>query len=289
MQLYRYSYSVQSTTTKNDVETTNRRARAFGHFHTFWEALLCKLRGVIIAYSKRKNRKERVKKTEVEERIIKLDKLVSTGKAKTADLQKLKLLNDQLIEARQEKLKGALIRSRAEWLELGEKPSKYFLNLENRNRINKMINKIKTDDNKIIQTGPDGYTPEFYQKNWPELGHYFLSYVNESKYRGYFTPSFLDGVITCLPKTGKSRNLIKNWRPISLLNTSYKLFSTCITNRLRPLLENIVSSEQKGFLENRSINDCTRLMFDVINGCNEKEIDGLILLVDFEKAFDSIS
>ena len=320
----------------------------------FWEALLCKLRGVIIAYSKRKNRKERVKKTELEEKIIKLDKLISTGKSETSDLQKLKIFNDKLIEARQEKLKGALIRSRAEWLELGEKPSKYFLNLENRNRINKMINEIKTDDNKIIKDqmkildelrnfykklfskhtppnedtsylpapkclnneeketleqpitkkeldsalkalknnkspGPDGYTPEFYKKFWPELGHYFLSYVNESKNRGYFTPSFLDGVITCLPKTGKSRNLIKNWRPISLLNTSYKLISTCITNRLRPLLKNIVSSEQKGFLENRSINDCTRLMFDVINGCKEKEIDGLILLVDFEKAFDSIS
>ena len=69
----------------------------------------------------------------------------------TADLQKLKLLNDQLIESRQEKLKGALIRSRAEWLELGEKPRKYFLNLENRNKLNKMINKIKTDDNKTIK------------------------------------------------------------------------------------------------------------------------------------------
>ena len=50
-----------------------------------------------------------------------------------------------------------------------------------------------------------------------------------------------------------------------------------------------MSPEQNGFLEDRSINDCTRLMHDIINECNSKGVDGLILLVDFKKAFDSIS
>ena len=99
----------------------------------------------------------------------------------------------------------------------------------------------------------------------------------------------MEGTITCLPKSGKARNLIKNWRPISLLNTSYKIISTCITNRLRPLLKTVISPEQKGFLEGRTINECTRIIYDIINESHQQNIEGLILLIDFEKAFDSIS
>ena len=133
--------------------------------------------------------------------------------------------------------------------------------------------------------GPDGYIPEFYKYFWPELGHLFLEFKNFSQVKGCLTNTILEGTITCLPKPGESRNLIKNWRPISLLNTSYKLISTCITNRLRPLLKTLISQEQKGFLEGRSINECTRLMYDIITGCENFNVDGLILLVDFEKAF----
>ena len=67
------------------------------------------------------------------------------------------------------------------------------------------------------------------------------------------------------------------------------MISLCITNRLRPLLNTIISPEQKGFIEGRSIADCTRLMSDIIYECECKNIDGLILFVDFEMAFDSLS
>ena len=97
------------------------------------------------------------------------------------------------------------------------------------------------------------------------------------------------GLITCLPKPGKARNLVKNWRPISLLNTTYKIISSVLTTRLRTVLNRIISPEQKGFLEGRSISDCTRLMYDIIFSCEQINIDGLILLIDFEKAFDSLS
>ena len=137
--------------------------------------------------------------------------------------------------------------------------------------------------------GPDSFSPEFYKKFWPQLEYYFLNYANRCHNKGYFPKTFLEGTITCLAKTGKARNLIKNWRLISLLNTSYKIISTFITNRLRPLLKNIISPEQKGFLEGRTINECTRLIYDIITESNLKNLDGLILLIDFEKAFNSIS
>ena len=137
--------------------------------------------------------------------------------------------------------------------------------------------------------GMDGYSPEFFKKFWDQLGWFFLESINESFANGHLTESQTQGMITCIPKSGKARNLLQNWRPISLLNTSYKLISLCITNRLRKVLNRIISPEQKGFLEGRTISDCTRIMFDIIHSCQTKNIDGLILLVDFQKAFDSLS
>ena len=100
------------------------------------------LRGAIISYSIHKNKKRKNTKRELENKVKQLDLHISTGRATIEDLQKLKLLNEKLLDSRQEDLKGAFIRSRAEWHELGEKPSKYFLNLENKNKINKTINEI---------------------------------------------------------------------------------------------------------------------------------------------------
>ena len=135
----------------------------------------------------------------------------------------------------------------------------------------------------------DGYSAELFKTFWPQLGHYFSNCVHECYENNSLSRSQTQGLITCLPKTGKARDLLKNWRPILLLNTTYKLISLCITNRLRPLLPNIISEEQKGFLTGRSISDCTRIMYDIIFEYENRGIDGLILLVDFEKAFDSLS
>ena len=93
----------------------------------------------------------------------------------------------------------------------------------------------------------DGFSAKFFKRFWPELGYFFMDCVNACFSRGALTQSQSRGLITCLPKTGKARNLLKNWRPISLLNTTYKIISLCITNRLPPILNRIISREQKGF------------------------------------------
>lgn len=56
----------------------------------------------------------------------------------------------ELEKVRKEKLQGHIIRSRAKWVEEGEKPSKYFCSLESRNFLNKTIKKVETHNNNII-------------------------------------------------------------------------------------------------------------------------------------------
>lgn len=97
------------------------------------------------------------------------------------------------------------------------------------------------------------------------------------------------GIITCIPKEGKPKQYLKNWRPISLLNVVYKLASGCIAERLKKVLDKLISSDQTGFLKGRFIGENIRLVYDLMNYTEQNQIPGLLMLIDFEKAFDSIS
>ena len=81
---------------------------------------------------------------------------------------------------------------------------------------------------------------------------------------------------------------LKNWRPITLLNVDVKIASAALANRIKPLLRNIISETQQGFMKGRYIGECTRLIFDLIEKAEEEDIPGLLLLLDFEKAFDTL-
>ena len=97
------------------------------------------------------------------------------------------------------------------------------------------------------------------------------------------------GVITCLPKPNKSRHYLKNWRPISLLNVVYKLASSVISNRLKTILDKLINQDQKGFIAGRFIGENVRLIYDVLFETKNQDIPGMILSIDFEKAFDTVS
>lgn len=73
------------------------------------------------------------------------------------------------------------------------------------------------------------------------------------------------GIITCIPKEGKPKQYLKNWRPISLLNVVYKLASGCIAERLKKVLDKLISSDQTGFLKGRFIGENIRLVYDLMN------------------------
>ena len=54
-----------------------------------------------------------------------------------------------------------------------------------------------------------------------------------------------EGVIVCLPKGEKPREFLKNWRPITLLNVIYKIGSSCIANRIKQVLPQLISEDSK--------------------------------------------
>ena len=124
---------------------------------------------------------------------------------------------------------------------------------------------------------------------WAQIKFFIRNAINASYEKGQMSVSLRKSIITCILKGDKDRKLIKNWRPISLLCTVYKLASSAIAARLKLLLDEIISPNQTGFLSGRYMAKSTRLIYDLMHYTEIKQIPGLLMLIDFEKAFDSVS
>lgn len=137
--------------------------------------------------------------------------------------------------------------------------------------------------------GSDGYTAEFFKFFWVDLKKIILNSIPCIFSKKELPISQRLGIISCLPKGDKPRQYLKNWRSITLLNVIYKLISGCLSYRVRSTLDILISDTQSGFIKGRFIGENTRFIYDLMHFTEYKKIPGLLVLIDFEKAFDSIS
>ena len=115
--------------------------------------------------------------------------------------------------------------------------------------------------------GIDGYPADFFKVFWAKIKYFVLRSINQGFENGKFSTSMRQCIINCLPKGNKPRHFLKNWRPISLLNVTYKLASSALAHRMKHVLHNIISTTQAGFLPGRFNGECTRLIYDLLNHC----------------------
>ena len=137
--------------------------------------------------------------------------------------------------------------------------------------------------------GSDGFSAEFFKFFWKKICTSVVRSLNYGFQEGKLSVTQREGIITCIPKEGKPKQFLKNWRPITLLNTVYKIASGVISTRIKSVLNKLISKDQTGFLKGRYIGENTRLIYDIMDFTEENDIPGLLLFIDFEKAFDSVS
>ena len=318
----------------------------------FFETLLLIIRGETIKFSSIQKKKNKTREFDLEKQITALEKNV-------IDQETFNILNDKKQELeihRKIIMNGAMIRSKANWVEWGEKPSSFFLNLEKRSAINKTIHSLRSEDGTIVKSsgkiremsfsfykklyslgdehneltdfigttplpklsksqrtalesditmedltsavnrlkadkspGLDGFNAEFIKFFWNRLGPFVLRATYAFRSKNKLSISLRRGVIVLLPKKDKPRDQLSNWRPICLLSIFYKIISTCIADKLKIVLPNIIHEDQKGFMSGRHIGDSIRLISDVLFETYRYKIPGQLFLIDFAKAFDSIS
>ena len=119
---------------------------------------------------------------------------------------------------------------------------------------------------------------------------FFLAKASSNIFaKGIFPNSLKIGVISLLPKGDKDKKLLQNWRPIVLLDATYKIISGVLTNRINKVLPSLISIYQSGFVPGRCLNDSLRTLADVLEWGKNKNQAGIILSIDYRKAFDTLS
>ena len=106
---------------------------------------------------------------------------------------------------------------------------------------------------------------EFYKMFWTKIHFFALRAYNYSFLKGFLSLSLRQTIINCLPKGNKQQDLLKNWRPISLSSVLYKIASSSIAARLKPLLPKLIDNAQTGFIKGCFIGEGTRLFYDLMN------------------------
>ena len=319
----------------------------------FLETLMMEIRGKSISYA---SYKKKVKNKEEKELIYKIQNLEDN--LVEENIPKVEQLKQELNNLREDKMQGYLVRSRANIIENGEKPSQYFCNLESHNYSSKIINVIEQENGEHINQkeilhetskyyenlyscrentlndidlniymqninmpklteeeaekqegmvthkeasltlknmknnkspGTSGFSVDFFKVFWKQLGNFVVRAINLGFLQGELSITQQNGLIVCIPKENKCRNNLKNWRPITLLNTIYKIASGSIASRIKNVLDKLIATEQTGLIKDRYIGENTRLVYDLLQFTEEQNIPGLLLLIDFEKAFDSLS
>ena len=92
---------------------------------------------------------------------------------------------------------------------------------------------------KYKSLGTDGFTSEFFKFFWNSFGKFVFRSMNYGHKIDQLSITQKQGIITCIPNRDKSRQFMKNWRPISLLNTVY-VASSCIAERIKSVLTGIL-------------------------------------------------
>jgi exonuclease III len=135
--------------------------------------------------------------------------------------------------------------------------------------------------------GLDGLTYEFYKKFWKELGPLFVQVANASLQAEKLPSSMLNGVITLVPKQGDP-TLLTSWRPITLLNTDYKLIARCLASRITKVLPRLITSDQSFCIPNRTIHTNLHLIRDAIAYANHRSLPLAVVSLDQASAYDCV-
>ena len=347
-----YAIPVYNREQINDIP--NEELQLVINDQLFLDTLLMEIRGECISYASFKNKQRNTRETYLIKQIEKLEDSLDER-----IFEQLENLKTELYDIRNDKLKGYMIRSKAQYIDQGEKPTKFFCGLEKHNYTSKTIGQLEKNDGSIIMDqkgileetehfykslyenkddqlqnielgeyikdakltklnnieaaklegvltlkeisevlynmkhdkspGITGFTAEFFKTFWRQLGHFVLRSLNHGYKTGELAITQRQGIITCIPKENKPKQYLKNWRPLTLLDIVYKLASGSIANRIKLILDKIIGKEQTGFIKGRYIGENIRLIYDLMNFTEINNIPGLILLIDFEKAFDSLS
>lgn len=308
-----------------------------------WDFCKVRIREFSLAYSSKLAKMQNLKIKTLESQLADFESnvhLYSPDTEHTEHLKKAISMEYDLLY--KQRAQGAQIRSKAKWIESGEKSTKYFLSLEKRHQTNNSIYTLKNNtgvklsstdhilgeassfykklytstniptenikrylanikiEHKLVEAeqalcegpvtekecydvikcmksnkspGDDGLPAEFYKVFWVNIKELVLNSYHEAYATGELSDSQKRSVLTLIFKKG-DRELLVNYRPLSLTNTDYKILAFALANRLHKVINEIVHKDQTAYIKKRFIGQNIRILLDVIDYTERKNIPG---------------
>jgi hypothetical protein len=134
--------------------------------------------------------------------------------------------------------------------------------------------------------GPDGFPAQFYQVFWEVIKDDLMALLRDFHNGSLPLFSLNFGVITLLLK--RLMHLKKEYLPICLLNVSFKIFTKVATNRIGMVADRVMRPTQTAFMPGGNIMEGVTTLHETIQELLRKKQSGIILKIDFEKAYDNI-
>ncbi|KAL0455426.1 UNVERIFIED_CONTAM: LINE-1 reverse transcriptase [Sesamum latifolium] len=136
--------------------------------------------------------------------------------------------------------------------------------------------------------GPDGYSSGFFKAAWPIVGEEVTRAIMEFFVTGRLLKQVNSTLILLIPKVNTPTVVAEFW-PISCCNVLYKVITKILVQRMRGILDKLISPSQNAFVPGRSIGENILLAQELFNGYNQQHLPPRCALkVDLRKAYDTV-
>ena len=132
-----------------------------------------------------------------------------------------------------------------------------------------------------------GYAFLYHLYRFPPLQRLVVRVYNDALLHCLFPASWRDIRVRLLPKKG-DLTLLRNWRPISLINCDGKIFTRILNARMKEVAPSVITPFQTGFMPGRFIATNGLLVNMVMEHARRANRDDIALLLDQEKAYDRV-
>lgn len=137
--------------------------------------------------------------------------------------------------------------------------------------------------------GPNGFQAVFFKHYWDIVGDDLWNLVRDAFSSGRIDPALTDTLIALIPKVDSPKSF-KDFRPISLCNTIYKILTKVLVQRIRPILCSLIGPFQSSFLPGRGTTDNAIVLQEIVHAMkkSKKKNGEVAYKIDLEKAYDHV-